>query len=121
MGFSESGEGQIDANGLCICCKMRQSDAMRISVDIDDSILEELVRITGERKKSPAVAKAVKEFLFRRKAREFGDMLFNGEFHYDVLNDEIEAQQDTAAAVVEGTGKSRKDVSYREDTKRKRK
>ncbi len=95
---------------------------MRISVDIDDSILEELVRITGERKKSPAVAKAVQEFLYRRKAREFGDMLFNGEFHYDVLNDELEAQQDPSAAVAaEGSVAPPKSASYRDVNKRKRK
>jgi len=95
---------------------------MRISVEIDDGILDELVRITGERKKSPAVAKAVQEFLYRRKAREFGDMLFNGEFHYDVLNDEMESQQDTrmpAESTAPSAGKAA--VSYRGTAKRKRK
>lgn len=93
---------------------------MRITVDIDDSILDELVRITGEKKKSPAVAKAVQEFLFRRKAREFGDMLFEGAFHYDVLNDEMEAQTETSMGGAEKAA-SGSPVSYRKTARRPRK
>jgi Arc/MetJ family transcription regulator len=65
---------------------------MRITVDIDDAILDELVTITGETKKSPAVAKAVEEFVKRRKAREFGRMLREGYFDYPSTNEEIEQQ-----------------------------
>lgn len=64
---------------------------MRITVDIDESTLEDLARITGESKKSPAVAKAVAEFVNRKKAREFGTLLREGAFDYDLTNDEIEA------------------------------
>ena len=63
---------------------------MRITVDIEDSVLEDLVRITGEGKKSPAVAKAVEEFVKRRKAREFGRMLREGAFDYGSTNEEVE-------------------------------
>jgi Arc/MetJ family transcription regulator len=64
---------------------------MRITVDIDESMIDDLVKITGERKKSPAVAKAVEEFVKRRKAREFGRMLREGILDYPMTNDEIEA------------------------------
>ena len=64
---------------------------MRITVDIDETVLEELTRITGEKKQSPAVSKAVTEFVKRRKAREFGRMLREGVFDYPVTNDEIES------------------------------
>lgn len=67
---------------------------MRITVDIDDRILDELVQLTGISKKSPAVAKAVEEFVARRKAREFGRALREGIFDYPAGNDEIEARQD---------------------------
>ncbi|MCP5518483.1 MAG: type II toxin-antitoxin system VapB family antitoxin [Verrucomicrobiales bacterium] len=65
---------------------------MRITVEIDDEIVDDLVKITGESKKSPAVAKAVEEFVKRRKAREFGRMLREGFFDYPLTNEEIEAQ-----------------------------
>lgn len=63
---------------------------MRITVDIDDSVLDELLKLTGEAKRSPAVAKAVTEFVRRKKAREFGRMLREGVFDYPATNEEIE-------------------------------
>jgi Arc/MetJ family transcription regulator len=64
---------------------------MRITVDIDEETLSTLSEITGEKKKSPAVAKAVREFVNRRKARQFGRLLREGAFDYPVTNDEVEA------------------------------
>ena len=64
---------------------------MRITVDIDEATLRDLAQITGERKKSPAVAEAVTEFVNRRKAREFRRLLREGAFDYPATNDEIEA------------------------------
>ena len=65
---------------------------MRITVDIDDSVVSDLMKITGEKMKSPAVSKAVEEFVKRKKAREFGRMLREGAFDYSMTNDEIEKQ-----------------------------
>jgi Arc/MetJ family transcription regulator len=64
---------------------------MRITVDIDEATLQDLARITGEHKKSPAVALAVAEFVNRKKAREFGRLLREGAFDYPETNDTIEA------------------------------
>jgi hypothetical protein len=68
-----------------------QIDGMRITVDLEESVLEDLARITGESKKSPAIAKAVIEFVNRRKAREFGRLMREGAFDYPFTNDEVEA------------------------------
>ena len=65
---------------------------MRITVDIDEATLEDLARITGERKKSPAVAKAITEYVNRKKAKEFGALLREGAFDYPATNEAIEAQ-----------------------------
>lgn len=65
---------------------------MRITVDIDEQILSELMEISGEKKKGPAVGKAVEEFVRRKKAREFGRLLREGAFDYPASNDEIEKQ-----------------------------
>jgi len=65
---------------------------MRITVDIDESTVDELMRITGEKMKSPAVSKAVEEFVKRKRAKEFGRMLREGAFDYSMTNEEIEKQ-----------------------------
>jgi Arc/MetJ family transcription regulator len=66
---------------------------MRLTVDIDDSLLDDLSKITGEVKKSPAVAMAVAEYVKRARAKEFGRMLREGAFDYPATNDEIEKTQ----------------------------
>lgn len=63
---------------------------MRITVDIEESVLNDLAKIMGEKKKSPAVSKAVTEFVRRQKARQFGRMLREGAFDYEATNEEIE-------------------------------
>lgn len=55
---------------------------MRISVEIDDETLRTVMALTGERQKSPALAKAITEFVNRRKAREFGRLIREGAFDY---------------------------------------
>ena len=66
---------------------------MRITVDIEDESLNELSRITGQEKKSPAVAFAVNEYIRREKAKEFGRLLREGAFDYPATNDEVEQGQ----------------------------
>jgi Arc/MetJ family transcription regulator len=56
--------------------------SMRITVDIEDDVLAELMKITGDKNKSPAVARAVTEFVRRKQAREFGRMIREGVFDY---------------------------------------
>ena len=55
---------------------------MRISVEIDDVLMGEVIALTGEKNKSPAVAKAVRQFVLRAKAREFGRLIREGAFDY---------------------------------------
>lgn len=64
---------------------------MRITIDIEESVLEDAMRLTGETKKGPAVVKAAQEFIRRKMASEFGRMLMEGEFgDYPMTNEEIE-------------------------------
>ena len=55
---------------------------MRISVDIDDATVAEVMALTGEKSKSPALAKAVTEYVRRARAREFGRLIREGAFDY---------------------------------------
>jgi hypothetical protein len=48
------------------------------------------LRITGERKKSTALSKAVAEFINRKKAAEFGRLIRENAFDYPLTNEEIE-------------------------------
>ena len=63
---------------------------MRITVDIAETELQELLKLTGEKKKSSAVNKVVTDFLNRKKAREFGRLLREGAFDFPMTNDEVE-------------------------------
>ncbi len=77
----------------CGCCEsiiLQQSHPMRITVDIADAELEELLKLTGEKKKSSAVNKVVTDFLNRKKAKEFGRLLREGAFDFPMTNDEVE-------------------------------
>jgi hypothetical protein len=65
---------------------------MRITVDLDEETLRHAMRLTGEKKKGPAITKAVTEFINRQMAREFGRMIMEGEFEdYPLTNEDIEA------------------------------
>jgi hypothetical protein len=63
---------------------------MRMSVEIEEETLDELSKITGITKGSPAVAFAVRDFVNRKRAKAFGKMLREGKFDYPATNDEIE-------------------------------
>lgn len=63
---------------------------MRMTVEIDEVDLNELLKVTGYKKNSPAIAFAVRDFLNRKKAKDFGHMLRKGVFDYPATNEEIE-------------------------------
>jgi Arc/MetJ family transcription regulator len=57
---------------------------MRMTVDLDKSTLKELLLATGCKEKKAAVVFAIRAFLNRRKARDFGRMMREGRFDYAV-------------------------------------
>ena len=61
-----------------------------MTVELDEKTLDELLKVTGHKKNSPAVAFAVRDFINRRKAKDFGRMLREGTFDYPATNDETE-------------------------------
>ena len=65
---------------------------MRMTVDLDEKTLDELLKVTGHKKNSPAVAFAVRDFINRKKARDFGRRLREGAFDYPATNHETEAR-----------------------------
>jgi Arc/MetJ family transcription regulator len=63
-----------------------------MTVEIDDKTLDELLKVTGHKKNSPAVAFAVRDFINRKKSKDFGRMLREGKFDYPATNEEIESR-----------------------------
>ena len=63
---------------------------MRITIDIDEATLKEVEKITGEKKRSPAVARIVEEYVKRAQNKAFGQRLLDGEYDYPHTNEEIE-------------------------------
>jgi Arc/MetJ family transcription regulator len=67
---------------------------MRITVEIDDSKIQAIQKWTKMRKKSPAVAQALDEFIEQRQRQEFLAKVMAGETDYRTSNDELESQTD---------------------------
>lgn len=64
---------------------------MRITVDIDATELKRIQKITGEKKKSPAVAKALSAYLREQQKRELIERALAGRTDYSMTNEELEA------------------------------
>jgi len=65
---------------------------MRVSVEIDRHLLNELLDLTGRCKMSPAIGIAVREFVRRQKLREFARLLREGAFDYPLTNEQVERE-----------------------------
>ena len=63
---------------------------MRITVDIEESDLKDIMEVTGETKKGPAVAKAAVEFMKRQTAKKFGKLIMESYFDYPHTAKEID-------------------------------
>lgn len=67
---------------------------MRITVEIEDSKIEAIRKWTKERKKSPAIAQALDEFIEQRRRQEFLAKVVAGQTDYRASNDELESLTD---------------------------
>jgi len=62
---------------------------MRITADIEEDILTDLLKMTGDKSKSAAIARAVNDFVNREKSKEFGRLIRESAFDYpDTVLDE---------------------------------
>lgn len=67
---------------------------MRITVDVDDKTIAEIKKITGIRKKSPAVGKALSDYCRSERKRRFLAKALAGETDYEMSNERLEAMGD---------------------------
>jgi uncharacterized protein YgbK (DUF1537 family) len=70
---------------------------MRITVEIDASELKRIQKVTGEKKKSPAVSRALAKFLQQQERQQFIDRALSGGTDYPLTNDELEARDEYEA------------------------
>lgn len=55
---------------------------MKITVDITEKDLKDIMRFSGEKKKGPAIVKFVATELMLRRRREFSDKVMSGEIRF---------------------------------------
>jgi Arc/MetJ family transcription regulator len=65
---------------------------MRITFDIDANDLKQIQKITGQKKKSPAIGLALEDYLRMRERRAFIEKALAGRTNYALTNDELEAR-----------------------------
>lgn len=65
---------------------------MRITIEVDDRHLRQIQKLTGQRKKSPAVAQALTEYLRQCERASFIERALSGQTNYALTNEELEAR-----------------------------
>lgn len=65
---------------------------MRITIDVDASELKQIQKLTGQKKKSPAVSQALTEFLKLQQRQIFIERALAGGTDFSLTNDELEAR-----------------------------
>jgi metal-responsive CopG/Arc/MetJ family transcriptional regulator len=63
---------------------------MRITVDIDVNEIKKIQKITGEKKKSPAVAKALSAYIREQQKRQLIERALSGQTDYAMTNEKLE-------------------------------
>ena len=63
---------------------------MRITIEIDEEKIREIIQKTRQKKMSPALVQALDEFLENRRRREFLAKVMEGKTDYAATNEEIE-------------------------------
>jgi hypothetical protein len=64
---------------------------MRITFEIDANALKKIQKITGQKKKSPAISRALSDFLRMRERHAFVEKALAGRTDYPLTNEELEA------------------------------
>ena len=66
---------------------------MRVTIEVDAAELKKIQKITGQKKKSPAISQALSEFVRQQQKRQFIDRVLSGKTDFALTNDELEARE----------------------------
>jgi hypothetical protein len=67
-------------------------ESMRITIDVDAGELKQIQKITAQRKKAPAVSRALSAFLRQHARQEFIERALSGGTDFALTNEELEAR-----------------------------
>lgn len=70
---------------------------MKISVDISDSEIKEICRVTGEKKKGPAIRKLVADALLLKRREELAQKFIDGDWGVELKGFETAQAADRKA------------------------
>ena len=73
---------------------------MKVTVDFPDNELKEICRVTGERKKGPAIRKLVMEALLVKRREEIAQKFISGEWGVELTGFEAGRAADREAAQI---------------------
>jgi len=73
-------------------CIIQWSHYMRITFEIDANDLKQIQKITGQKKKSPAISHALADYLRMRDRRAFIERGLAGQTDYGLTNEELESR-----------------------------
>ena len=65
---------------------------MRVTIEVDAKELVEIQKITGQKKKSPAISQALSQFVRQQQRRRFVERALSGKTDYALTNEELEAR-----------------------------
>ncbi|MDQ6632903.1 MAG: type II toxin-antitoxin system VapB family antitoxin [Verrucomicrobiota bacterium] len=65
---------------------------MRITVEIDAKELKQIQQVTGQKKKSPAVSRALSDYIRMQEKRKFIQRALAGKTDYPLTNEELESR-----------------------------
>ena len=65
---------------------------MRITIDINEDLLDKITEITGISKKSPAIVAALESYARSVRKRSLIDRVMEGGIDYGTTNDELESR-----------------------------
>jgi hypothetical protein len=71
---------------------------MKVTVELSDTELEDICRITGERKKGPAIRKLVVDALMMKRRAEIADKFISGTWGVELAGIEASRTADRATA-----------------------
>jgi hypothetical protein len=71
---------------------------MKITVEVPDKDLKDIIRFSGEKKKGPAIAKFIASGLMLRRRRELSDEVMSGKLRFEFPNYEALQELDRKSA-----------------------
>ncbi len=65
---------------------------MRLTIEIDANELKRIQALTGQRKKSPAISRALTDYLREHEKQRLIERALTGQTDFSATNDELEAR-----------------------------